>query len=300
MKYNSIGQQLVAKAKEIDPSYKDDKFNDMSEALDIILNNSSSSGKPIFSIYDYLEGESRSTISQEGFNLLEEKIFSGEIVGILAIGEPIPAFLTGYVIESGKLTGYIFETGNIGGENQKIIIYKNLSVSVDFSEGGGGSSKIWYNIGNINLFDPQPITQEQYNEMKTLAESDSLAGIVSRFDTIAYIPLQHIDNGTFTFQSLSYGKDDFQNFTNDSFTITIKHDLSVSLSLDQKPLFSIPTQGGVFIPCASGAVQQNLTIGNGLKIEDGALKTTIPPLPSDASTKTYNLKAVNGTLTWVE
>ena len=39
MKYNSIGQQLIAKAKEIDPSYRDDKFNDMSEALDIILTN---------------------------------------------------------------------------------------------------------------------------------------------------------------------------------------------------------------------------------------------------------------------
>lgn len=39
MKYNSIGEQLIAKAKEIDPSYKSDKFNDMSEALDVILNN---------------------------------------------------------------------------------------------------------------------------------------------------------------------------------------------------------------------------------------------------------------------
>lgn len=39
MKYNSIGEQLIAKAKEIDPGYKPDKFNDMSEAIDIILNN---------------------------------------------------------------------------------------------------------------------------------------------------------------------------------------------------------------------------------------------------------------------
>ena len=39
MKYNSIGEQLIAKAKEIDPNYKPDKFNDMSEALNIILNN---------------------------------------------------------------------------------------------------------------------------------------------------------------------------------------------------------------------------------------------------------------------
>lgn len=41
MKYNSIGEQLIAKAQELDPSYKPDKFNDMSEALDVILNNSS-------------------------------------------------------------------------------------------------------------------------------------------------------------------------------------------------------------------------------------------------------------------
>ena len=40
MKYNSIGEQLIAKAKELDPNYKPDKFNDMSEAISIILNNS--------------------------------------------------------------------------------------------------------------------------------------------------------------------------------------------------------------------------------------------------------------------
>lgn len=39
MKYNSIGDQLITKANEIDPNYQSDKFNDMSEAIDIILNN---------------------------------------------------------------------------------------------------------------------------------------------------------------------------------------------------------------------------------------------------------------------
>ena len=47
MKYNSIGEQLIAKAKEIDPNYKPDKFNDMSEALDVILNNSGGGGIPV-------------------------------------------------------------------------------------------------------------------------------------------------------------------------------------------------------------------------------------------------------------
>ena len=37
MKYNSIGEQLIAKAKELDLSYKPDKFNDMSEALELCL-----------------------------------------------------------------------------------------------------------------------------------------------------------------------------------------------------------------------------------------------------------------------
>lgn len=47
MKYNSIGEQLIAKAQELDPNYKPDKFNDMSEALDVILNNSSGGGYKI-------------------------------------------------------------------------------------------------------------------------------------------------------------------------------------------------------------------------------------------------------------
>ena len=47
MKYNSIGEQLIAKAQELDPNYKPDKFNDMSEAIDVILNNSSGGGYKI-------------------------------------------------------------------------------------------------------------------------------------------------------------------------------------------------------------------------------------------------------------
>lgn len=45
MKYNSIGEQLIAKAQELDPNYKPDKFNDMSEAIDVILNNSGGSSE---------------------------------------------------------------------------------------------------------------------------------------------------------------------------------------------------------------------------------------------------------------
>ena len=59
MKYNSIGQQLIAKAKEIDPSYKPDKFNDMSEAINILLNNMVTTGDigEINTILDNINGE---------------------------------------------------------------------------------------------------------------------------------------------------------------------------------------------------------------------------------------------------
>ena len=69
MKYNSIGEQLIAKAKEIDPSYKSDKFNDMSEALDIILK-SVGSATSVFDATPYLINES--SVSIEGFNALKE------------------------------------------------------------------------------------------------------------------------------------------------------------------------------------------------------------------------------------
>ena len=75
MKYNSIGEQLIAKAKELDPSYKPDKFNDMSEALDVILNKSDSSSS-IFDITPYLT--SKTSMSIEGYNALREFVTSNK------------------------------------------------------------------------------------------------------------------------------------------------------------------------------------------------------------------------------
>ena len=92
MKYNSIGEQLIAKAKELDPNYKPDKFNDMSEAIDILLNNSgggSDDGGDIWlDITPYLN-EDMTSISQEGFDLVWNSFFievenpSNKYAGIL-------------------------------------------------------------------------------------------------------------------------------------------------------------------------------------------------------------------------
>lgn len=84
MKYNSIGEQLIAKAKELDPNYKPDKFNDMSEAIDILLNNSGggSSSGDILDIGPYLifndGSDDEGIISQEGYEKLNSS--NGKII----------------------------------------------------------------------------------------------------------------------------------------------------------------------------------------------------------------------------
>lgn len=84
MKYNSIGEQLIAKAKELDPNYKPDKFNDMSEAIDILLNNSG--GDIWLDITPYIS-EDITSISQEGYNLLYNGIMIENKYCGITIGE---------------------------------------------------------------------------------------------------------------------------------------------------------------------------------------------------------------------
>ena len=78
MKYNSIGEQLIAKAKELDPNYKPDKFNDMSEAIDILLNNSGGgkSVSPTLNLINPATYEIRTTITEEEYNNLNNGLYN--------------------------------------------------------------------------------------------------------------------------------------------------------------------------------------------------------------------------------
>ena len=91
MKYNSIGEQLIAKAKELDPNYKPDKFNDMSEALDVILNNGGSGSIPV------VEGtlnEQESTEDTKYYTIPEAQssafIFHSSDIGYLFVNVDVP------------------------------------------------------------------------------------------------------------------------------------------------------------------------------------------------------------------
>ena len=122
MKYNSIGEQLIAKAKELDPNYKPDKFNDMSEAIDILLNHSGES--VLLDIEPYIYDDK---INQEGYNLIGEKIISGEIIGVYIPSMLQPFILYSYLIDDDELSGFIFDSPLVENELTRITIKKDLS-----------------------------------------------------------------------------------------------------------------------------------------------------------------------------
>ena len=111
MKYNSIGEQLIAKAKEIDPSYKSDKFNDMSEALDIILNNSGES--TIIDIQPYLS-EDFTKITQEGFDLIKNNYINGKHIIITCSMDEATSYLDliAVVTVENELLSFYFSFNN--------------------------------------------------------------------------------------------------------------------------------------------------------------------------------------------
>lgn len=416
MKYNSIGEQLITKAKELDPSYKPDKFNDMSEAIDILLNKSGGEGLNILTLnlkncmnesdYNELVGyivqktviaktynitlpdltdvdivkftvettdgnmnttfyrnskvitqfnwlcnwnddenfiqmvtitgytdnnvnyikynginsggniwlditpylnEDMTAISQEGFDLVWNSFYietanpNNKYVGILLAG--MKMFYNELVTSNKTGLNFISNSFDNGVKHSmSVIIYDDKGIEI-INRVISSSNKIWYDLYLTN--GQITITQEQYNEIKELIDSNSLAGITSKRISDGYFSLIMSLNGTFTFRYLNLTNESNngdKKYTIYKHEIIIKPDLSVSSSSEAKyiPLLTQNLSNQSIISINTNGLQQNLTIGDGLAIENGALKTTIPPLPSDASTKTYVLKAVNGVLTWSE
>lgn len=304
MKYNSIGEQLIAKAQELDSNYKPDKFNDMSEAIDVILNKTGSEGGDVWlDITPYLS-EDMSSISQEGFDLVSNAFFPAEetynpinkYAGILFAGYKM--FFNELVNSDKRGLNFIINANEDWAKAYiKVSIYDDKSVEIK-----EGIDSSWYDLDTIN----GKITQNQYDEIKALIDSGSLAGITAKTLLDAYFPLSNSLHGTFTFRVcglVNESTNSDKKHTIANYEMTIKPDLSISLNLDHisTPELTQNLSSQSIISVKTDGYQENLSIGDGLIIENGALKTNnIPALPSDASTKTYVLKAVNGVLTWSE
>ena len=286
MKYNSIGEQLIAKAKELDPSYKPDKFNDMSEALDVILNNSGANNfiDLEFNIIDVIYTESgllnldtfdftlpANTISEETFEelvlnkkdgfklkfyLSEEEYGKIYYVNITAYPLAMQFISTNIVNMLGTL-GYW--SGSIEDPTIDNIFHFNKLGSTD-------SSKVWYELPS--LFFLENITQEQFDEIKNLALQNQLAGINCAG---LYCPLTADIDGQGTVFFYPW-------YENDIFTAYMVR-LNKNLSVEKIPYSTITlpqtAPSSQLIPSITTSNhQQNLTIGNGLEIKNGALQAT--------------------------
>lgn len=128
-----------------------------------------------------------------------------------------------------------------------------------------GSSKVWYELPNLLLL--ENITQEQFNEIKNLASQNQLAGInCGGF----CCPLTFYQDE----QSISFF---FPWYENDIFTphlIRLDTDLSVKkIPYSTITLPQTAPSSQVIPSITTSNTQQNLTIGDGLAIENEALKT---------------------------
>lgn len=254
------------------------------KAVDALLKNVG--GDIWLDIAPYIS-EDMTSISQEGYDLVYNAFYPGaenpsnKYAGILFMGYKM---FFNELITSDKIGFNFIINANENGIKgyTSVSIYNDKSVEVKGET--DTSNKVWYEISSISN---STITQDEYNELTNLINAEKLAGI--RVNN-GYYTLFTAINGNYIF--VGYNTAIGLHYAN------ILSDLRTTESYTQLVMFDETPTSQVIPSITNGGVQQNLTIGDGLAIANGALKTNIPPLPSDANTKTYTLQAVNGVLAW--
>ena len=267
MKYNSIGEQLIAKAKELDPSYKPDKFNDMSEALDVILNNSGSGGEMI-DLNEQIDSD-KFTITQSGYNLIQQAYENNTLMGISFILNGLPIKCMFDYVDINLVTHtnvYCFKFGI--GETYVIKIKSDLTIIPSPQNSFGDISsfeQVGYDETFVNSFVSDnktykiPYTliypnQDTYKNERLHFMNDTYS------ETTYKIPDLPSDASTKTCTLQT---------VNGVLTWTSEESIVNNLTLPQT------APSSQLIPSITTSnEQQNLTIGDGLAIENGVLKTT--------------------------
>ena len=357
MKYNSIGEQLIAKAQELDPNYKPDKFNDMSEAIDVILNNSGSgSAKLYLDIMPYITQttELNGTITQEGFNLIQTKLDNGEIIGINMGGTLFSyAYFNTYSVDPSEplKTRIIFlhnaenemylkltidealtwiaepEPISSGGQSIEDLPVVELTSETTTITDETVKAKILENVNKDNYLicklkiDPMSPIEILITRDAKLVPNDTIKSTV--FTQTVFIDLGIVagslvftlsinsEDGTI---AIAYAMLDYIKGrqialiqpTNESFGVTADYgDTNLINGLE---LYFDTINGKPIIhsdnTVNSYTFTEDKTISlfgkYSILVPNDSADINILPLPSDASSKTYTLKAVNGVLTWVE
>lgn len=145
----------------------------------------------------------------------------------------------------------------------------DTSGNVLISDSGGD---IWLDIIPYVNRNMTAISQEGYNKIKQLVENNNLAGIKLG---VNYYPLSFSLDGVFVFSTIATTIHEEQSSSIQGTEIIINADLTLTLEDKHQSLMILPTNlPSQQIPSiGSGGSQQNLSIGDGLVIENGALKT---------------------------
>ena len=159
-----------------------------------------------------------------------------------------------------SLYSYSFGAKDTSG-NYPITIEKSMDIPIGGS-GGSGGGDIWYEISSISN---STITQDQYNELTNLINADKLAGI--RVNNEGYFTLFTAIDGNYIF--VGYNMSIGLHYANISPDLSTKESYTQLVMFNEKPTSQVIPS---FSPIHNA--QENLTIGDGLTIENGVLKAT--------------------------
>ena len=347
MKYNSIGEQLIAKAQELDPNYKPDKFNDMSEAIDVILNNSG--GDIWLDISPYLiEGEETMSISQEGYDLIynsfsiETENPINKYTGILVMGNKL---IFNGLIDSDDKQGFNFIFNiTIGGDKGYMDMYIYNDKSIEMKEGKEKmavvegtlneqkstgntkyytipetqtspfifhSSDIGYFFVDVNVLknlytgiSPTPDGQWSLiygNETSIIVSSYTPASLYP-INVKGNFPRNETSSVDVTFPTMDRITNSMCLVTDmDASMVFLKSSRNIWGSFQTPIIYDNDGKYRCwYMDPKEGASANNLATIKCKVVNLDSGDINIPQLPADASTSTYVLKAVNGTVQWVK
>lgn len=233
--------------------------------------------------------EVRTSITQEEKDNLEKGLYNqvlypdgtnfwyfmpSKMLGDKSLG--INMFAQFYLdMNTGSITSFALYSFSIGGKDTSGNYPITIEKQVDIPVGGSGGGNIWYNLNTTS----GTITQNQYDEIKSLIDSNSLAGIKYTTPGIYFSLVNSENNGTFTFGHYGLGYESTGSNTKYSMTkmeIIIKSDLSISFSIKDVyvPTLTQNLSSQSIPSIKTDGYQENLTIGNGLEIKNGALQAT--------------------------
>lgn len=319
MKYNSIGEQLIAKAQELDPNYKPDKFNDMSEAIDVILKTTGSGGGAI-DLSKYINIETVSFISKKLRSELIEEVKKGISVGYITFpGENIMMFFNIYLFNDYISMEQTDNTCSYSGNDSYTItgVYKtslfnyyirdNLQLLMSdryFYTFPSGASP-YHVIPSVDTEGKQQnLTIGDGLEIKDGALTTKSSGGGSLYFNIEpYISsYEETDEGLISGKITQEGLNLLISQLNKGQCIGVNVNGTIPYAYEEDYDSNGDTKTRYYFKRNfANMVNIVYAIDKDLNIV-GSIETllNIPALPSDASTKTYVLKAVNGVLTWSE